>query len=329
MKEFELINATSVAGAVEGLRKHSGKAKILAGGTDLIGGLRGGIYLEPPEALVNLKRIPELHHISEEKGTVMIGATVTLTEIEESAIIKDKLPLLAKAASKTASRLLRNSGTIGGNVCQENRCWYYRYPDKLGGLMECVRKGGKKCFAVVGECQYHSIFGAVKKCIAVNPSDMAPVLIVLGAVVETNERSIPIGEFFSAENGEKSTVLADDELVTQFVIRIPTDTSRGCFLKFATRKTIDFPIVNCAVTLEMVADVVTKVSIALNAVHCNPYRATEGEVFLCGKTLNAETAAQTAEIAMGKARPLRSNKYKLQIAKTLIKDALLSALETK
>jgi len=329
MKEFELINATSVAEAVEGLRKHTGRVKILAGGTDLMGGLRGGIYPEPPEALVNLKRIPELHHITEESGKIKIGAAVTLTELEDSSIVQKKLPLLAQAASKTASRLLRNSGTLAGNICQENRCWYYRYPDKLGGQMECVRKGGKKCFAVVGESQYHSIFGAVKRCIAVNPSDTAPALMVLGATIETNERSIPIGEFFSAENGEKSTVLAEDELVTNIVIPLPADKTKVCFLKFATRKTIDFPIVNCAVTLEMAGDIVTDVSIALNAVHCNPYRASEGEAFLRGKTLNVETAAQAAEAAMNKARPLRPNKYKLQIAKTLVKDALLSALEAK
>ena len=325
MQGFEHVNAASVEEAVSVLRQYAGAAMPISGGTDLISGLRAGIYPDAPAALVNLKTIPELQHIREADGTIRIGAAVTLTDLVESELIQDKLPLLAAASAKTASQLLRNSGTIGGNICQENRCWYYRYPDQLGNRMDCARKGGKKCFAVGGDSRYHSIFGAVKRCIAVNPSDTAPALIAMDARVATSKKTLPIGDFFSAKNGCHSTVLAEDEILSEIIVPIPPALSRSCFLKFAIRKSIDFPIVNCAVRLDMDGDVVSGAAVSLNAVYCNPVRAVASEQFLVGKIISEAVAEQAAKLSVAEAKPLPKNKYKVQIAKTLVKDALMNS----
>jgi xanthine dehydrogenase YagS FAD-binding subunit len=313
-----------VAEAVSALKQYKGRALVIAGGTDLLGCLRDGIWPDQPKAIINLKTIPGLSYIREGANMLKIGVLTTLTDIAESALIKNRFAVLAEAAFRTASPLLRNLGTLGGNICQENRCWYYRYPKQLGGRIDCVRKGGKKCLAVTGDHRYHSIFGAVKKCIAVNPSDTAPALIVLAAKIKTSKRTVPVEEFFTATNGMKSTILDDNEIVTEIQIPVPDATIKTAFIKSALRKTIDFPIVNCAACLDLDDNTIVGAAIALNAVACNPLRAVEAEEFLRGKTLTEDVAEQAAESFMAKARPLPINRYKVQSAKTLIKDAVMS-----
>jgi len=139
MQRFEHINVTTVNGAASALKKYKGHAKVIAGGTDLLGCLRDGIWPELPEAIINLKTIPGLCYIAEEGGGVRIGALTTLTEIVDSVLIRKKYPSMSEAARRTASPLLRNIGTLAGNICQENRCWYYRYPNHLGGRIDCIR----------------------------------------------------------------------------------------------------------------------------------------------------------------------------------------------
>ncbi len=326
MRKFEHVTAKSPNEAVSILRQYKGKAMVIAGGTDLLGCLRDDIWPEQPKAIINLKAIPGLNQITQEDGFLSIGAMTTLARIAESDLIKTKYAALAQAALKTASPLLRNLGTLAGNICQENRCWYYRYPQQLGGRIDCVRKGGKKCLAVTGDSRYHSIFGAQKKCIAVNPSDTAPALMVLGASIKTSRRTIPIEEFFTASLGKQSTILDTDEIVTQIQIPTPDTTTVSVFNKFALRKTIDFPIVNCAVSLIVDKQTVTNAAICLNAVYCDPVRALEAQDFLSGKQVTENVAQEAADMAMAKARPLIMNKYKVQIATTLIKDSILSCL---
>ncbi len=322
MRKFKHVNAGSIDEAASILHQNNGKAMIIAGGTDLLGCLREDIWPEQPRVVINIKRIPGLDYIKEEAGLLKIGALTTLVDVAESELIIKNYSSLAQAALRTASPSLRNLGTLVGNICQENRCWYYRYPQQLGGRIDCVRKGGKKCLAVTGDHRYHSIFGAVNKCIAVNPSDTAPALMALNACVKTSKRIIAIQNFFTAANGMKSTVLEPDEIVTEIQIPVPDATTRSAFVKYAMRQSIDFPIVNSAVCLKMNGHFIHDASIAINAVYCDPMRVPEAEKYLCEKELTEDVAETAAEKAVAGARPLLMNSYKVQIAKTLVKDAI-------
>ena len=291
-----------------------------------MGCLRDGIWPDRPEAIINLKTIPGLSCISAEADGLKIGALTTLTDIAESPVINEKYTALAEAARRTASPLLRNVGTLAGNICQENRCWYYRYPEKLGGRMDCVRKGGEKCLAVTGDNRYHSIFGARKKCIAVNPSDTAPALVALGAKIKTSKRRIEVEDFFTAKNGMNSTVLDEDEVVTEVQIPAPDSGTKSAFKKIALRKTIDFAIVNYAVSVIRNGSTISAARICLNGVYSNPYRATQAEESIIGRPLNEDSAKEAGEAAVAEAKPLPMNRYKVQMAKALLTDTLLSCV---
>ena len=275
MRRFEHFNATTVDKAVSTLAYHKRSARVIAGGTDLMGGLKDGIWPKQPKMIINIKTISGLRYIREEVDGLKIGALTILTDVASSPLVRSKYRALAEAVDRTASPLLRNLGTLGGNICQENRCWYYRYPDKLGGRIDCVRKDGQKCLAVAGDHRYHSIFGAVKKCIAVNPSDTAPALVALGARIKTSQRTVEAEAFFTAQNGMKSTILFDDEIVTEIQLPPPDGGLKSAFGKIALRKTIDFAIVNCAAAITIVGGVVSAARICLNGVYNNPYRTFE------------------------------------------------------
>lgn len=333
MEAFSHFQPNTVEGAVALLRQSGSKACVIAGGTDLMGCLKDRLWLEAPEAVIDIKNIDGLNEISFADGALRIGALATLTEIWESELVKKICPGLAEAARRTASPLLRNMGTIGGNICQENRCWYYRYPDKLGGVIPCVRKGGQKCLAVPGDHRYHSIFGAVNKCIAVNPSDTAPAIMALDALIVTSQRSIPVDEFFSAAHGKQSTVLNSDEIVLEIVI--PEHSLRlegrdvqvkSVFKKLAFRKSIDFALVNCAVCLGFAGGKVARARICLNGVYNNPLRPLEAEEFLMGKELTEEVAQEAAELAMQKTKPMPATQYKVNMAQSILADCLMGRL---
>jgi xanthine dehydrogenase YagS FAD-binding subunit len=320
---FKHVEAHSVEEAVHLLKEYRGTARMIAGGTDLIGGLKDDIWPDRPEVLIDIKKIPGLGDIQETEKGLKIGPLCTLSTLAATTLIRERFTALAEAARRTASPLLRNIGTLGGNICQENRCWYYRYPDKLGGRIPCVRKGGEKCLAVTGDHRYHSIFGAVNKCIAVNPGDTAPALLAFGAVIETSRRTLNVEDFFSARNGVKSTALADDEMVTAVRLPWPASGTRSAFRKLALRKTIDFAIVNGAACLAVKEGKITAASIWLNAVHNNPVRAANSEDLLLEKTLNESLAREASESAVAEARPLKMNRYKVQMTRALTADLIM------
>jgi len=327
MRRVDHVNAKSLDEAIKTLERDGGSsARIIAGGTDLLGGLRDEIWLNHPRLIVNLKTIPGLNSLELTSSELRIGALSTLADVAASPLIREHFPALAEAARRTASPLLRNLGTIAGNICQENRCWYYRFPHRLGGRIECVRKGGQRCLALSGDHRYHSIFGPVNKCVAVNPSDTAPALMVLGAKVQTTKRVIDITQFFSAKNGTKSTVLADDEIVTEIRLPLPQPESKSAFKKTALRKTIDFALVNCAASLTTHQGIISAVRVCLNGVFNNPYLADRVSEVLLGHELSSETAYMAGEAALSKAKPLRQTGYKVQIARALVTDTLLDCL---
>ena len=246
----------------------------MAGGTDLLGKMKDRILPTYPEALVNLKTIPGLDFIRKRSGKLRIGALTRLEDIAHHGMVKGRYTALAQAAHRTASPHLREMGTIGGNLCQDIRCWYYRNPNNR---FPCLRKGGGRCYALDGDTRYHSIFGGSVEegCIAVHPSDTAPALIALNGEVRTSKRTIGAEDFFQV-GVSKTTVLEGDEVVTEIQVPTPAAGTKSAFLKFALRKSIDFPIVNCAVMVTTKKGKVNAARICLNAVFVKPYRASEG-----------------------------------------------------
>jgi xanthine dehydrogenase YagS FAD-binding subunit len=246
LSRFAHINAKTVEEAVGALAL--GKASACAGGTDLLGTMKNCILPDSmyPATVVNIKSIaPSLEYIKEEGGMLKVGALTKLEDIATSGIVKSKWNALAKAAHRTASPHIREMGTIGGNICQLNRCWYFRKEDNF---YDCIRKGGNMCYAMAGDNRYHSIFGAVSACLAVNPSDIAPALIALDATIITSKREIAAEDFWTV-GIPNSTILEKDEIVTEIQIQTPASGVKSAFLKFALRTSIDFPIVNCVLLL--------------------------------------------------------------------------------
>lgn len=320
MKKFTHLNATSIDEAVSDLKK--GSAVVIAGGTDVVPKLRAMISPNAPTYVVNIKTIPNMEYIREEGGVLKIGALTKLTAIAESPIIQEKYSALAQAASKVGTPELRNMGTIAGNICQNVRCWYYR--SEHNGF-PCLRKASSGiCYALAGDNRYHSIFGAVNGCVAVNPSDTAPALVALNAKVVTSKKTYEMADFF-AVNGEKTTVLSDDEVVKEIQVPTPTTGTKSAFVKFALRKSFDFPIVNCAAAIGG-----GSARICLNAVYNLPKRVTAAEDAVKGKTIDetvagaAGTAAVSGSVALPAVGTAPGNKYMIQVAKTLVKRAVLA-----
>jgi len=319
MKKFTLINATTVEEAVSALRE--GKAAVIAGGTDLLGELKGFISPASPDVLVNIKTIPAMDYIKEEAGMLKIGALARLTNIYKSSTVQAKYAALAEAAHKVATPQLRNMGTIGGNICQKVRCWYYRAEYNA---FDCLRKNpAGTCQALIGDNRYQSIFGALNGCIAVNPSDAAPALVALDAKIVTtkNTAGYDAEDFFTftGAGSEKTTVLADDEIVTEIQVPSPAAGTKSAFVKFAIRKSFDFAIASCAATITG-----TSARICLNGVYNIPYRATDAEEVIAGKIINEANAEAAGEAAVADASPQAYNGYKVQIAKTMVKRAILA-----
>jgi xanthine dehydrogenase YagS FAD-binding subunit len=322
VRTFNHINARTIEEAIAALQRYQDKARILAGGTDLLGIMKDELLPQYPEALINIKTISGLEYIREEDGWLRIGALASLDDIAETRCVKDQYPALAQAASRAASPHLRAMGTLGGNLCQDIRCWYYRNPNNR---FPCLRKGGGRCYAIEGDNRYHSIMGGSVEggCYAVHPSDLAPALIALNAEAVTSKRMIKLENFFQVDV-VKTTVLDFDEIVTEIRIPAPADGSRSGFIKFAIRKAIDFPIVNCAASILARAGRIENARIWLNAIHVKPFQAARAEEVLIGKEINEETAEAAGAAAMMDAKPFDRNRYMVQIAKTLIKRSILA-----
>ncbi len=318
MNKITHVNATTIAEATSAL---GASAAVIAGGTDIYGYLKAMLSPNEPDTLVNIKGISGLDGIEEAGGVLKIGALTRLTDIAESSVVQGNYAALAEAAKKVASPELRNMGTIGGNICQKIRCWYYRAEFNA---FNCLRKNPSGiCNALVGDNRYHSIFGTLEGCVAVNPSDTAPALVALDAKIVTTKNTTGYdAEDFFAANGEKTTVLDDDEIVTEIQVPTPAAGTKSAFVKYAIRKSFDFPVVNCAAVISG-----SDARICLNAVYNNPHRATEAEDVIKGQTINEANAeaAGAAAVTTATALPGDNNKYMIQIAKTLVKRAILAA----
>jgi xanthine dehydrogenase YagS FAD-binding subunit len=312
--------------AVMALGRYGDRASIIAGGTDLLGKMKDAILPRYPEALIDIKNIPGLDFLKEERGVLRIGALTRLEDIGKEPLIREKYVALAQAAGRTASPHLREMGTIAGNLCQDIRCWYYRNPNNR---FPCLRKGGGRCYAIEGDNRYHSIMGGSVEggCYAVHPSDTAPALIALNAKIKTSKRTLDAEDLFQVDVA-KTTVLDSDEVVTEIRVPEPKSGSRSAFIKFAIRKSIDFPIVNCAAMITSKKGVVIAARICLNAIAVKPYRAVKAEKTILKKSIDESIAEAAGSAAMSDAKPMERNGYMVQIAKVLIKRAILACAES-
>ena len=323
MKSFRHVNAKTVAEVVELLKTFEGRAKLIAGGTDLLGMLKDRVLSSYPEALINIKTIPEMDYIREESGVLKVGSLIRLREIIASQLVMENYGILAQAALSVGSPQIRSMGTLGGNLCQDVRCWYYRYPHQMGGRIMCRRKGGGPCAGVSGDNRYLAIFKG-EKCFAVCPSDTAVALAALGATVRLTgpggERTISIEDLYQPLGKD----LRMDEIITEIQVPHPLDGVEQRFLKFRLRNTIDFAIVSVAVLLTRSRGICHEARIVLGGVASRPFRASGAEQAIQGRKINSAVAETASETAVAEAVPLSRNAYKIQLVKTLVKRALLS-----
>jgi xanthine dehydrogenase YagS FAD-binding subunit len=319
LPNFTYIRPKSLADAVGHLR--SPRARIHAGGTDLLGCLRDGVF--EAEKLVSIGDLDKLRGIDRTpEGGVRIGALTLIAELAASGLIRQSYPALARGAVEVASPQLRNQGTMGGNLCQKPRCWYYR------GEFVCLRKGGEKCYAYDGENHYHCILGG-SVCFITHPSDTAPALVAYDAVIRvagaSGFRDVPAGKFYilPEENVEKETVLAPDEIVTEIFLPPPRPGWRSSYRKVRARNSWDFALAGVALALKFRGDVVDEARVVLSGAAPIPWRSREAEEFITGKRLDGETAAKAAEAAVKEAHPLKHNGYKVALFRGMIEEELL------
>lgn len=318
MKDFTHINATSIADAETILGQYGARAKLIAGGTDLIGLLQQRALPVQPEYIVNLKTIPNMDYIREDDSGLKLGALAKLHDIAFSSVVVARYSALAASARAVASWQIRSMGTIGGNICQSTRCWYYR---SSWNKFNCIRKGGDLCHAQLGNNSEASIFGAAEGCVAAHPSDIAPALVALDARIKTNKRTIAALDFF---DGFRDTVLGEAEFVVEIQVPTPPSDSKQGFAKASVRQAIDFAIVNAACLITPSTGSITAARIALNSAGPKPIRATRAEESLIGKTLSGDLATSAANAALSGASALPYNRHKIQVAKGVIKEALLA-----
>jgi xanthine dehydrogenase YagS FAD-binding subunit len=320
MPSFSYVRPRSLDEAIRQLAAPG--AHLHAGGTDLLGCLRDGVFAA--DTVVSLQGLTELRGISSTaEGGTRIGALATLAEIAASPLIRERYPVLAQAASSAASPQLRNQGTLGGNLCQRPRCWYFR------GDFHCARKGGDTCYAVEGENQYHCIFGG-ETCYIVHPSDTAPALLALDARVRlagpAGGRIVPLEGFFvpPAKDFTRETVVGTGEVVTEVLLPLPRPAARGTYRKVRGRGAWDFALAGAAVLVELEAGTVARARVVLSGVAPVPWRSPAAERALAGHKLDLANVRRAAAAAVAGAEPLSGNAYKVALARGVVEEALLS-----
>lgn len=324
MNRFEWTNARSIN---EAIAQMNASAAIKAGGIDLIDRLKEG--LDAPSRLINIRSIKGLDGIVEDatKG-LRIGPLVTLASLDANKTVRRRYPALADAAGHAATPQIRNVATIGGNLLQRPRCWYYRQEE-----FNCRKKGGERCFAIEGENQYHAIFGN-KVCAIVHPSALATALMAFGARVELTgakgKRVVELEKFFITpeQDVRRENSIGADELITEIQVPQLATETHSVYLKQGEKESFDWPIADVAVVLRFSGERCEQASIVLGAAAPVPLRARKAEAALVGKTFNLksslEAASEAARAAIQGATPLAENTYKLPIFETLVRRAILS-----
>lgn len=318
LRSFAFIRANSLAVAFKQLEGPS--ARIHAGGTDLLGCLRD--HVMAAEKVVSISSVAELRGIAATAdGGLRIGALTTIAEIAAHPVIKEKYTAVAQAASVVASPQLRNQGTIGGNLCQRPRCWYFR------GDYACTRKGGDTCYAIGGEHQYHAIFGG-GACWIVHPSDTAPALVALDATVRVasakGSRVVALEKFYVLpdDNAQKETVLEPGEIVTDVLLPPVDPAIRSSYRKVRARGSWDFAMTGFALAISLKAGKVDRVRAVLSGVAPTPWRSLNIEQALLQKKLDQATITKAGEAAIAGAKPLEHNAYKVHMVRGVVEEVL-------
>lgn len=321
MENFAYVNAANVEQASSLLSGEWGETMVIAGGTDLLGELKE--YIETPAKVVNLKTIPGLDEIKADASGLTIGALATVGNIAAHPTIQEHYTVLAEAAASVASPQIRNVGTLGGNLCQRPRCWYYRNPEII-----CLKKGGDVCYAVEGLSKYHAIFGGGPVYI-VHPSDTAPALIALGATVKIigpdGEKTMPLEEFFILPdmNPQRENVLEPNEVVAEVHVPKPSANTKSFYIKARERGSFDFALSSVAAAFEMNGSTCGGASIVLGGVAPIPWRSKEAEAALNGVRITEAVAKRAGSEAVKNAEPLNDNGYKVALTQNLVSRAAM------
>jgi len=323
MKNFDMALPNSVEEAAELLPKKIGddSARLMAGGQDLLAEMKE--YLVQPDLVVNLKSIPDLDRVVwGSDGSLELGALTTLATLENDERMAAQFPALVQAAASVASAQIRSSATVGGNLNQRPRCWYFRSEDYV-----CLKKGGTECFSYYGNNRYNAILGGGPSYI-VHPSDLAPALVALSAEVQLvsprGERTMSLEEFFvlpSEGDVLRETRIAADEIMTRIRIPAPAPGQRSVYVKFKERDSYDFALAAVALVLQTDGTKVESCRLVLGAVAPVPWRCTRTERKLVGRPLGEELAALAAQDALADAEPLSDNEYKIPLTRGLIAEA--------
>jgi xanthine dehydrogenase YagS FAD-binding subunit len=318
LPNFSYVKAASLKEAIRQLG--SDQARVHAGGTDLLGCLHDHVFAAGK--LVSISGLEALRGVGPGAGGgLRLGALTTVTEVAEHPEVRRHYPLLAQAAAEVASPQLRQQGTLGGNLCQKPRCWYYR------GEFDCLRKGGPTCFAFAGENQYHCILGG-KDCYIVHPSDIAPALVALEARVRIvgpgGSRELAVAELHvpPAVDPQRETVLGPQEILTEILLPPPPAGLRSAYRKVRARRSWDFAVAGVALALQFEGEKVARARVVLSGAAPVPWRSREAETALTSGRLDAETAGRAAAAAMQEAQPLAHNAYKVALFKGLIEEEL-------
>jgi xanthine dehydrogenase YagS FAD-binding subunit len=317
LPSFSYVRPTSLDEALTQLA--DGKGRIHAGGSDLLGCLRDGVF--GAEKVVSLNGIPALRGLVETPEGLGIGALTSIAEVAASPLLRERFTALAEAAAQVASPQLRHQGTLGGNLCQKPRCWYYR------GDFACLRKGGDLCYALAGENEYHAV-AAGGPCHYVHPSDTAPALVALGALAHVvgpkGARSVPLERFFvlPSQDVARETVLEPGEVLAKVLLPKPAAGLRSSYRKVRARASFDFALVGAAFALQMQGERVVRARVVFSGVAPVPWPAPAVEKALTGQRLDAATISRAAAAAAVGLVPLEKNAYKLPLLRGLVQERL-------
>ena len=322
MKPFAYVNPTNEKDAVAALTPEHEKALPLAGGQDLLARMKD--YVTQPDRIVNVKNALEAT-VTPVSGGLKIGAAMKMVDVAEHAEIGRLYPAVAAAAIEVGTPQIRNQGTVGGNLNQRPRCWYFRNEEFV-----CFKKGGNTCFSPAGENQFHAIFGGGPSFI-VHPSSLAVPFVAYGATFRVlgpkGERLVPAAEYFTMpnlQNIQRENVLQPDELLTHVILPAPGNLKSGHY-EVRYKASHDWPIAFATVLLTMNGSTVQGARVVMGAVAPVPWRSQAAEAALAGKTITPEVAVAAAEAALRGAAPLSQNAYKIQVAKTAVERAILQA----
>lgn len=318
MPNFKYVRPSDLEEAVR--LAAADEARLHAGGTDLMGCLHDGVF--GADTVVSLTGLDDLRGVRERAdGGLAVGALTTVTEVAEHPTVRERYAALAQGASEVASPQLRNQGTLGGNLCQKPRCWYYR------GEFDCLRKGGGMCFAAVGENHFHAIFGGAGTCFIVHPSDTAPSLVAFGASVRAvgpgGARTIPVAELHVPPEVDPTleTVLEEGEVVTEIVLP-PAEGAVSSYRKVRARGAWDFALAGVALVLRFDGETVERARVVLSGVAPVPWRSEAVERVITGRRLDDETVAAAADAAVEGAEPLEHNGYKVALVRGAVAEEL-------